>query len=955
MKRAFALTGRARAATCLAILGAGHPGVAHAQASRSLANRFVRAEFDARGLRAVTDLATRHRYGVEADGFRVVIDDETLASVALAPPRRDVEPGRITYRYASGPVRVAVRYELRPDWHFISKQIELRVDGAAQFRVRDIEMLRETFEDTPVDAYEPPSARTNLQTGVYGSAVRFDSAHSLLLVAQNPFLRVTRTERALAMRYAPDMDWKSSYGAFVSDRALIAPVRLTGRRLSAALAAEWQPASTAPAAPGLDEAEVAAFTDMVRSFLLYRPAKPITVFVGWCANDYQIDVGTAVGRAEYKHVIDQAAALGSEYVLYAPSNSALSRREESVDDWSWEHVLWLGLGQKIRKDEWNPRTSPIPPSVSEMLDYARGKRVGLFAYVYPVLPFSQNPEWVVPARDPKRKAASLANRALQDWLIDELVAFHRRTGIAGYAFDHTFLNFEGSSRYAQWSGWRRVMEELRRRVPDIVIDGRQAYHLYGPWGWLAGSYPHPTFHDEQPESFTPYPDLHFDRVSADRERYTAYRYRNYEFAPSEIVPGFITHQTSRSNDQDEMPSMKTADRGVVILPYRVRDWDYLGWRYSLLSSIAVGGWNNVLNMIPARDSAERANFSPSDRAWLRRWLEWTVANKEYLRHTRTILGQPALGKIDGTSAIVGNRGFVFLFNPDARRLTANLTLDESIGFRGTGRFVLRELYPTEGARIGKAGEGTWRAGDAVPVEIDGGSARVLEIQPSTPVTAPVLFNAPGRVGLENGVLSVRDVRGEVGTTVTLLVAVPHGARVGRASVNGVDVAPTRQGDVVELKVAFDGAEFRRLEAAAVGESTFTGGTIRGEFAIPKRVFDQLAARKRSWPIPWTAEDSLTTWLVPDRLLLYAQFAEPNDKWDVRLRIDGQPVEMRKAYTAVRVVPSTFVGFYADVSRLAPDRPHRFELEVPAVRPGQFRGLFFENVEPEYTSVVRASR
>jgi hypothetical protein len=161
--------------------------------------------------------------------------------------------------------------------------------------------------------------------------------------------------------------------------------------------------------------------------------------------------------------------------------------------------------------------------------------------VYPVLPFSQNPEWLVPSRnDPRRKSASLANRALQDWLIDELAAFHRRTGIAGYAFDHTFLTFEGSSRYAQWRGWRRVMEELRRRVPDIVIDGRQAYHLYGPWSWLAGSYPHPTFNDEQPESFAPYPDLHFDRVSADRERYTAYRYRNYEFAPSEIVPGFIT-------------------------------------------------------------------------------------------------------------------------------------------------------------------------------------------------------------------------------------------------------------------------------------------------------------------------------------------------------------------------------------------------------------------------------
>ena len=491
---------------------------------------------------------------------------------------------------------------------------------------------------------------------------------------------------------------------------------------------------------------------MVRSFLLYRPAKPITVFVGWCANDYQIDVGTAVGRAEYKHVIDQAAALGSEYVLYAPSNSALSRREESVDDWSWEHVLWLGLGQKIRKDEWNPRTSPIPPSVSEMLDYARGKRVGLLAYVYQVLPFSQNPEWVVPARDPKRKAASLANRALQDWLIDELVAFHRRTGIAGYAFDHTFLNFEGSSRYAQWWGGRRVMEELRRRVPEVVIDGRQAYHLYGPWSWLAGSYPHPTFNDEQPESFTPYPDLHFDRVSADRERYTAYRYRNYEFAPSELVPGFITHQTSRSDDTDDMPSIRTPDRGVVLTPFRVRDWDYLGWRYSLLSSIAVAGWNNVLNMIPARDSAERVNFSAADRAWLGQWLDWTVRNREYLRRTRTILGQPALGKVDGTSAIIGNRGFLFLFNPDSRRLTATVPLDATIGLDGRGAFLLREIYPLEGRRLGAPNAAVWRAGDRVEIALDGGSATVIEVVPaSTAVTEPMLFNAPGRASVAGAV------------------------------------------------------------------------------------------------------------------------------------------------------------------------------------------------------------
>src|SRR5262249_45361663 len=221
----------------------------------------------------------------------------------------------------------------------------------------------------------------------------------------------------------------------------------------------------------------------------------------------------------------------------------------------------------------------------------------------------------------------------------------------GYSFDHTFLNLDGASRYAQWHGWRRVLETLRRDIPDIVIDGRQAYQNYGPWIWLAGSYPHPTSTDEQPESFISFPDLHLDR-------FTRRRYRNYEFAPSEIVPGFITHQTGRNDDNGHMPAVKTAD-DEVLTPFRRRDWDYLGWKYSLLSSIAVAGWNNVIDMIPARDPAEFRSFSEEDRRWFQRWIDWTDANKEYLRHTRTILGQPAIGKVDGTSTVLGGDALGF--------------------------------------------------------------------------------------------------------------------------------------------------------------------------------------------------------------------------------------------------------------------------------------------------------
>ena len=936
--------------TCAALMLA-LTGSASAQ---SLSSAKLRADFGPRGLTSLTDLANRRTWRITNDGFAVTIGDRTFESATLGPPSRQAERGRVTYQYAVDGFTLVITWELRPEWGFLSKQLTVTAGSSSAIRVRDVVLFRTALTEAPSEVYLPPSASPALQTGVYGAALRFGERNGLLVVAQNPFLQVHRDGGSFELRYAPDIEWKREYGPFTSDRGLIAPVRLTGNRLPAQMIPEWRqaPANTAP---GLDEAEVTAFTNMVRAFLLYRPREPVNVFVGWCANDYQIDTGTPEGRAEYRRLIDQASSIGAQYILYAPSNSALSRREESMDDWSWEHVLWLGLGQKIRKGEWDARSSAVPPSVQEMVDYARGKEIRFLAYVYPVLPFSGNPEWLVPSRnDPRRQAANLGNRALQDWLIEQLVTFHARAGIAGYAFDHTFLTFSGPSRYAQWYGWRRVMEELRRRIPDVVIDGRQAYHLYGPWSWLAGSYPHPTFHDEQPESFVPYPDLHFDRVSADRERYTAYRFRNYEFAPSEIVPGFMTHQTSRSADDDQMPSVRTPDRGVVLTSYRARDWDYLGWKYSVLSSIAVGGWNNVINMIPARDWAEHTAFSPADRAWWRKWIEWTSNNKEYLRHTRTILGQPALGKIDGTSAIIGDRGFLFLFNPDARRLTTTVRLDATIGFSGNGTYDLRELHPQTGRRIGKPGRASWTPGDEVTITLDGGSALALEIAPvPASVTAPVLFNAPGSGSVNAGTLELRDVSGEVGSTVRLLVRVPSGTSVGRAQVNGVEHSiAARDGDVVAIDVRFDGAPFHQLQPVMIPDSTFTGSRVSGTIAVPRRILEQLAARRRAWPIPWTADDFRTTWLVPERLLLFAQFAEPDDKWEARLTIDGRVVELRKAYSAVRVVPRTFVGFYADLSLLEPDRAYRFELELPnGLKPGQFRGLFVENIETEFTTRV----
>jgi hypothetical protein len=68
-------------------------------------------------------------------------------------------------------------------------------------------------------------------------------------------------------------------------------------------------------------------------------------------------------------------------------------------------------------------------------------------------------------------------------------------------------------------------------------------------------------------------------------------------------------------------------------------------------------------------------------------------------------------------------------------------------------------------------------------------------------------------------------------------------------------------------------------------------------------------------------------------------------------LDGAPVQLRKAYSSVRPNSGSFVGFYADLSNLHAGREYKVDLTLPVLRPGQFQGLFFDNVEPGYTSDI----
>jgi hypothetical protein len=945
----------------------------------TLENENISIGLGPRGVSQIHDKDLDCTIRLDGDHFSLTVNDDLIESAKLTAKLSKPDKTSVVCTYETDKWMVKAVYELKPTWRFVSKQLMVTATDGSDYKVKRITVFDGKLRNEIGEAFELTSRRS-LQ---YGLSLRLkDEGHrGCFVLVQNPSTKYLAAGQDISAAYEPDMNWKSEQGAFPSDRLCIGPYRLTGNTFRHDMAEEWEyvqrPAELLREGRQIDWAEIEAVTDCVRAFLREDRQKSIRVHIGWCENDYQIDRSTAEGKAEYRRIVDQAAAMGCQYLLHTSAHDTLAPPGESRDAWNWENVLWFNLGQKIRKDDWIPGKDPIPDDVQAIIKYAKSKDVKLLAYAYPSMPFMQNQEWTAWLTSQGKRphgylTVDTGLRSYQDWFVNKLVSFCDATTCAGFSFDHWWIAYEKklgpvSSKYQQWFGTRRVLDELRAKLPDAIIDTRQQVHHFGTWTWLAGSYPHPMMSDEQPGSFNAIVDLSTDRVNGARQRYIAWRLMTRDFCPTEILPGFITHQTVRSDAERKMRK----DR------YRPRDWDYLGWKYNLLSSVATAPFNHVINYVPARDEQEFKAFSKADKAFFNAWLDFTDENVKYMKRVRPIIGQPMVGRCDGTSAIVEDEGYIFLFNPNYRVMKAEFTLDASIGLSKGDAFTLRELYPEEGRYIASPGKGLWDYGDEVALEMGGISAVVLKIEPAQAKRArPILFGAVGKVLASRGKVTLSGVAGRVGEVRELTVLLPGERAIKQVTVNGHKTAFKQAGSRVTCKVRFEGEPFTKAQQIDQYDPEFKGHVVEATFTIPKRIAAQLAARKKAWPVACTEDDLVAPWMGPERLLLFVQIADPYlseevttknkegeaitstrrkviRKEQVTIEIDGQPVEVKEGYNGVYpYIPRSCMGLYAEITELAPDVKHAIKVTLPdGLAPGQFQGLFFEHVEDEFTTAL----
>jgi len=472
------------------------------------------------------------------------------------------------------------------------------------------------------------------------------------------------------------------------------------------------------------------------------------------------------------------------------------------------------------------------------------------------------------------------------------------------------------------------------------------------------------------------------------------------------VPGFMFHQTERHFNNgtgddsagkpgdkidsqgralwkpDPIPDPKTGNysgitysNAVINQDWHTRDFDYLGYRYSVLSTIGTAGRNLVVANVPARNLEEYNAFPKEDIDWIRKWFDWADENGDALRRTMPLMGYefPRLGFVDGTVAVNEDAGFLFLYNPSPDSASATVRLDASLGFGASDvkSWLVSEIYPREdGMPLG-----IWQRDDLVTFEVSGGSARILKMEPWTATMQqnPVAFNISyTAIDASDDAVAVSGASQLSGATCDVIVRVPSGQSTTTVIINGNSIEGSAmdcfQGDTcIKASVTFSGSASLRTNAMAAPLQQKEDGSYEGSITVTSDMASQLGHRQATYNISWVEEDLDASWLAPSRLLLYPYVARPTPGLpDPTILIDGKAAPITRQYNSRgnhAIVPPgggavsgntarTFLGWYVDCSDLELDTTHSVSISFPWDKADRdahpFSGIYWHNIQDAFS-------
>lgn len=499
-------------------------------------------------------------------------------------------------------------------------------------------------------------------------------------------------------------------------------------------------------------------------------------------------------------------------------------------------------------------------------------------------------------------------------------------GNASFCYSANHGHIPGEGYYKGYRQAMRMIAEMKDECPKLLVQSFHGLKEYGVWG-MKGVDWHESYWEQDPYFFAAaYPDFSADRYTASGMRMQCWWNRNFRFLPSNL--------------NQFMASRMIQNCGY---PQFLRHlFDFYGYKYALMSAIACGG-SITLPMLP--ENIDIADY----HSFYKKWIGWAKKHYEYNAHTVCFGAQVAVNGIDGYAKFKGDDGYIFLCNPAPFEVDFAFDLDEKIGFLGTDKYNLRQIYPDNGSIFcdEKTLRYTFVNGDSIHVKVPAYQILLFEVLKEQD---NLLFNVDGTAHIDGDTCyaSINGVEGD-----KRLIAIKANESLRKLIVNGASLPFKQVNDVVTASILFGQEQHRQIGEFTCNEEVYSvpfkisaGKTYKADVLIGKDVCNLLVdgGKMMSAEMRQAVEDAKKLgndsylWTQPDKLYLCVTFLDARDVGDVELSLNG-----KKLILSAQKVPAHgfcddfIVGYYVDVTNeVVYGQLNSFE--VTTTRGGEFLGI-----------------
>lgn len=380
------------------------------------------------------------------------------------------------------------------------------------------------------------------------------------------------------------------------------------------------------------------------------------------------------------------------------------------------------------------------------------------------------PEWLIRAPDGQVGGGfCFGNANFVDWYAQRVTMTCKRFGFEVHILD--FLDIRPchatdhghpagrDSLYHQVAGLDRLLKAINATSPEMMT-----WSNSGNWGELLPkiAWSNPNLYLTDPFIATPWQGLNMTRLLDDarREQMVSLHYSRF------IPYRFLTNCQYFFSQNSIVPDIRN-------------------FEYGALSTLAV---TPNLCLAEIRPWLDRMPEADRERvaAFYRRWIGLVRDNFRLWTTTYSAGENPGMGAVEIYAHADGDRGFIFVVNPQYWDRTVRIPLDKTLGFRGAGRCEVAELYPIERLRLTPDGP-TAALGSALTMTVPAQQVLVLQVRPAPErIESPRLYELPGTIE-SNGDVQVVKTHGPQGRSERFAVVLPAGAKPIRSAEVRADV------------------------------------------------------------------------------------------------------------------------------------------------------------------------